>query len=48
MKGEEARETLIRLWLEKGDDALASAELELKQGHTSFAVIACIMRVSML
>jgi len=38
MNEHDARRTLIRLWLEKADDALASAELELKQGHTSFAV----------
>ena len=34
----DARQTLIMLWLEKADDALASAKLELKEGHTSFAV----------
>jgi uncharacterized protein (UPF0332 family) len=38
MSEDEARQILISLWLEKADDALASAELELKEGHTSFAV----------
>jgi len=28
---------MIRLWLQKADDALASAELELNAGHTNFA-----------
>jgi hypothetical protein len=38
MNDSDAREKLIELWLEKADDALASAELELKAGHTNFAV----------
>lgn len=38
MSEDQARQTLISLWLGKADDALASAELELKEGHTSFAV----------
>ncbi len=38
MNENQARKTLIKLWLEKADDALASAKLELNQGHISFAV----------
>jgi uncharacterized protein (UPF0332 family) len=34
----EARKTLIALWLEKAEEALASAELELNAGHLNFAV----------
>ena len=34
----EARKTLIALWLEKAEEALASAELELNAGHVNFAV----------
>ena len=34
----EARKTLIALWLEKAEEALASAELELNAGHANFAV----------
>jgi uncharacterized protein (UPF0332 family) len=38
MNDSEARKMLIRLWLEKADEALSSAELELNAGHTNFAV----------
>ena len=38
MNKEEANEVLIKLWLEKASDALASARLELDEGHLSFAV----------
>ena len=52
MNEHDARQTLIMLWLEKAGDALASAELELKQGHTSFAVnrlyYACFYAVTAL
>lgn len=52
MKKSDARQTLIMLWLAKADDAMASAELELKQGHTSFAVnrlyYACFYAVTAL
>lgn len=34
----EAQEKLVELWLEKAEDSLTSAELELKAGHTNFAV----------
>jgi len=52
MSEDEARQILISLWLEKADDALASAELELKEGHTSFAMnrlyYACFYAVTAL
>jgi len=35
---EQANEVLIKLWLEKATDALASARLELDEGYLSFAV----------
>jgi len=38
MNDSEARKVLIRLWLEKANEALSSAELELNAGHTNFAV----------
>ena len=38
MNEAQARAEMIRLWLEKADDALSSAELELSEGHTNFAV----------
>jgi len=48
----QARKTLIGLWLEKADEAMASAELELDAGHTSFAVsrlyYACFYAVTAL
>ena len=48
----EARKTLIALWLEKAEEALASAELELSVGHTNFAVnrlyYACFYAVTAL
>jgi uncharacterized protein (UPF0332 family) len=48
----EAQESLIRLWLKKAAEALASAELELNGGHASFAVnrlyYACFYAVTAL
>ena len=48
----EARKTLIVLWLEKADEALASAQLELNAGHANFAVnrlyYACFYAVTAL
>ncbi len=38
MNDSEARKVLISLWLEKANEALSSAELELNAGHTNFAV----------
>lgn len=38
MTENEAQKVLIGLWLEKADESLASAELELNAGHTNFAV----------
>jgi len=38
MNKEQADRVLIRLWLEKASDALASAKLESAEGHLSFAV----------
>ena len=52
MNESEAQEKLIGLWLEKADEALASAELELNEGHTNFAVnrlyYACFYAVTAL
>lgn len=52
MKKSDAHQTLIMLWLAKADDAIESAELELKQDHTSFAVnrlyYACFYAVTAL
>ena len=48
----EARKTLIALWLEKAEESLASAQLELNAGHTNFAVnrlyYACFYAVTAL
>jgi len=38
MRKQEADQILIRLWLEKASDALASARLELAEGHLDFAI----------
>jgi uncharacterized protein len=38
MNQEQANRILIKLWLEKAADALASARLEASQGHLAFAV----------
>ena len=38
MNKEQANEVLMKLWLQKADDALESAKLELAGGHLSFAV----------
>jgi len=38
MNQEQADQILVKLWLEKAADALASARLELAQGHPGFAV----------
>ena len=52
MTGDEARKTIISLWLEKAGDSLKSAEVELKEGHTIFALnrtyYACFYAVSAL
>ncbi len=52
MNPNEAKSTLIALWLEKADEALASAELELDAGHAGFAVnrlyYACFYAVTAL
>lgn len=52
MNESEAQEKLIGLWLEKADEALASAELELNEGYTNFAVnrlyYACFYAVTAL
>jgi hypothetical protein len=52
MNESEAQKTLIGIWLEKADEALASAELELNAGHTNFAVnrlyYACFYAVTAL
>lgn len=37
MNKEQADQILIKLWLEKATDALASARLELAGGHLDFA-----------
>jgi uncharacterized protein (UPF0332 family) len=38
MNKDQASEVLMKLWLQKAEDALESAKLELSQGHLSFAV----------
>ena len=38
MNEKEARRTLVKLWLEKAEDAIASADIELNQGHLTFAI----------
>lgn len=38
MNESEAQKKLIGLWLEKARDAIDSAGLELKEGHTNFAM----------
>jgi uncharacterized protein (UPF0332 family) len=38
MNEDEARKTLVGLWMQKADESLASAELELNAGHGNFAV----------
>ncbi len=52
MNESEARTTLIRLWLEKAEQSLASAELELNAGDVNFAVnrlyYACFYAVTAL
>ena len=52
MNEDEARETLIALWMEKAEEALSSAKLELNAGHTNFAVnrlyYACFYAVTAL
>jgi len=52
MNEDEAQRTLIGLWLEKAEEALASAELELNAGHANFAVnrlyYACFYAVTAL
>jgi uncharacterized protein (UPF0332 family) len=52
MNDNEAQKELFGLWLEKADDALSSAELELNAGHTNFAMnrlyYACFYAVTAL
>lgn len=52
MNDDKTKSTLIALWLEKGDEALASAKLELDAGHVGFAVnrlyYACFYAVTAL
>ena len=52
MNAGKAQESLIGLWLGKAKGSLASAELELNAGHTSFAVnrlyYACFYAVTAL
>jgi uncharacterized protein (UPF0332 family) len=52
MNESEARRALITLWLEKAEDSLASAEIELNASHTNFAVnrlyYACFYAVTAL
>jgi len=38
MNDSDAQKKLLGLWLEKADDALLSAELELNAGHANFAM----------
>ncbi len=38
MTEDEAKKTIIALWLERADEAVESAEMELKAGHTIFAL----------
>ena len=52
MTEDEAKAALIALWLEKADDALASAGLVLGAGHLNFALsrlyYACFYAVTAL
>jgi uncharacterized protein (UPF0332 family) len=52
MKNNPQQKEIIKLWLEKADDALDSAKLELDQNHVSFAVnrlyYACFYAVTSL
>jgi len=52
MNEREAQKTLIGIWLEKAEESLASAELELNAGHLNFAVnrlyYACFYAVTAL
>lgn len=52
MNESEAHAILIRLWFEKAEQSLASAELELNAGHVNFAVnrlyYACFYAVTAL
>ncbi len=38
MTSDEAKKAITELWLEKADESLESAELELRAGHTTFAL----------
>ena len=38
MTRDEARKAIIKIWLEKADESLESAELELRAGHIIFAL----------
>jgi uncharacterized protein (UPF0332 family) len=52
MNEQQSRETLIQLWLQKAEEAMSSAKLELDAGHTNFAVnrlyYACFYAVTAL
>jgi uncharacterized protein (UPF0332 family) len=52
MNDSDAQKELLGLWLEKADDALLSAELELNAGHANFAMnrlyYACFYAVTAL
>ncbi len=38
MTERDGKEALIAIWLEKSDDSIKSAKIELKEGHTVFAL----------
>lgn len=52
MNEDDARKTLIALWLEKAEESLVSAKLELNAGHINFTVnrlyYACFYAVTAL
>lgn len=52
MNESDAQKTLIGLWLEKAEEAMASAKLELNADHVNFAVnrlyYACFYAVTAL
>jgi uncharacterized protein (UPF0332 family) len=52
MNEDDARKTLIALWLEKAEESLVSAKLELNAGHINFAInrlyYACFYAVTAL
>ena len=38
MNEKEAQKTLVKLWMQKAEESLDSADLELSAGHANFAV----------